>query len=83
MTIEESKKWFKEAKYGLMVHWGLYALLGGEYKGKRMDYIGEWIMSKYEIPNEENEVILLVDMSDTTEEEAAIRDALVRDIIDV
>lgn len=37
----------------------------------------------YEIPNEENEVILLVDMSDTTEEEAAIRDALVRDIIDV
>ncbi len=50
MTLEESKKWFKEAKYGLMVHWGLYALLAGEYKGKRMDYIGEWAMSYFHIP---------------------------------
>ena len=55
MTLEESKKWFKNAGYGLMIHWGLYSLLAGEYRGKRMDYIGEWIMSKFEIPNAEYE----------------------------
>ena len=29
------RKWFKEAQYGMMVHWGLYSLLGGEYKETR------------------------------------------------
>lgn len=50
-----NKEWFREAKLGIMVHWGLYSLLAGEYKGQRMDYIGEWIMSKYRIPNQEYE----------------------------
>lgn len=26
---------FKDAKYGLMIHFGLYSLLGGVYRGKR------------------------------------------------
>ena len=47
------KEWFGQAGFGMMIHWGLYSLLGGEWQGKRMDYIGEWIMSKYEIPNSE------------------------------
>jgi len=39
----------------MMVHWGLYSLLAGEYRGKRMDrrYIGEWIQQLYRIPNAE------------------------------
>ena len=49
------KEWFKNAGFGIMIHWGLYSILGGEWKGKRMDYIGEWVMSKYEIPNREYE----------------------------
>ena len=49
------KSWFKEAGFGLMIHWGLYSVLAGEWRGKRMDYIGEWVMSKYEIPNTEYE----------------------------
>lgn len=52
MTTHE---WFKEAGFGLMIHWGLYSLLGGEWRGKRMDYIGEWIMSRYEISIKEYE----------------------------
>ncbi len=28
-------EWFKSAGYGMMIHWGLYSLLGGEYKGRR------------------------------------------------
>lgn len=46
-------EWFRDAKFGMMIHWGLYSLLGGEWRGRRMDYIGEWIQSKYEIPNAE------------------------------
>lgn len=45
--------WFLKAKYGMMVHWGLYALLGGEWKGQRMDEIGEWAQARFRIPNAE------------------------------
>ena len=51
----DGNTWFKNAGFGMMIHWGLYSLLGGEWQGTRMDYIGEWIMSKYEIPNKEYE----------------------------
>ena len=53
--LAEAKRWFKAAQYGMMVHWGLYSLLAGEYRGKRMDsrYIGEWIQQYYRIPNTE------------------------------
>ncbi len=50
-----SKEWFKNAGFGMMIHWGLYSILGGEWKGKRIPEIGEWIMSKYQIPNKEYE----------------------------
>lgn len=55
-----SKEWFKQAKFGLMIHWGLYSILGGEWKGQRMGYIGEWIQSKYEIPNKEYEKLAAI-----------------------
>ena len=51
----DGKTWFKSAGFGMMIHWGLYSLLGGEWQGKRMDYIGEWIMSRFRIPNREYE----------------------------
>lgn len=46
---------FKEAKFGMMIHWGLYSVLAGEWNGKRTEYIGEWIMSKFNIPIKEYE----------------------------
>lgn len=55
MTLEENKKWFKEAKFGMMIHWGLYSILGGEWKGERIKNIGEWIMHSCEIPIAEYE----------------------------
>lgn len=51
----ENIKWFKEAKYGLMLHFGLYSMLGGAYRGKRSDYYSEWIQSYCAIPNSEME----------------------------
>ncbi|MBQ8759383.1 MAG: alpha-L-fucosidase, partial [Clostridia bacterium] len=34
--MEESRKWFREAGFGMMVHFGLYSVPAGEWKGKRM-----------------------------------------------
>lgn len=57
-----NKEWFRNAKFGMMVHFGLYSLLGGEWKGKRLGMgewegakpiLGEWIQSYYRIPNAE------------------------------
>lgn len=43
--------WWKEARFGLFIHWGLYSIPAGEWKGKT-DY-GEWIRTSAEIPLEE------------------------------
>ena len=51
----ERLAWFHEAKYGLFIHWGLYAIPAGEWKGKRIPGIGEWIMNRAQIPVREYE----------------------------
>jgi len=43
-------QWWREAKFGMFIHWGLYSLPAGEWKGKYYDGIGEWIMFKARIP---------------------------------
>jgi len=48
-----SRDWFKQAKFGMMVHWGLYSLPAGEWKGRRMPFVGEWAQSYFRIPNAE------------------------------
>ena len=35
-------KWFKAAKFGMFIHWGLYSKLAGEYKGETL--LWEWRM---------------------------------------
>lgn len=52
---DTKQQWFKEAAYGLFVHWGLYALLAGEYQGRRTENIAEWIMNDLDIPAAEYE----------------------------
>jgi alpha-L-fucosidase len=47
--------WFREAKYGLFIHWGLYAIPAGEWKGRRIPGIGEWIMFRTPVPVKEYE----------------------------
>ncbi len=46
---------FKDAKYGLMLHFGLYSLLGGCYRGARGPRYAEWIECACQIPNAEME----------------------------
>ena len=52
---DTKQQWFKDAKYGLFIHWGLYSILAGEYKGQKTDRIAEWIMNYLNIPVEEYE----------------------------
>jgi len=47
--------WWKEARFGLFIHWGLYAQPAGEWKGEEIPGISEWIMARAEIPVAEYE----------------------------
>ncbi|MBC7234835.1 MAG: alpha-L-fucosidase, partial [Chloroflexi bacterium] len=47
--------WFRDAKFGLFIHWGLYALLAGTWQGQKVPGIGEWIMYRAQIPVREYE----------------------------
>ena len=48
-------RWWREARFGMFIHWGLYAVPAGEYNGKRSDRIGEWIMDWANIPRADYE----------------------------
>jgi hypothetical protein len=54
---EQRMQWFREAKFGLFIHWGLYAIPAGEWKGKRVPGIGEWVMHRAQIPVKEYELL--------------------------
>jgi alpha-L-fucosidase len=41
---EDRTRWFREARFGLFIHWGVYAVPAGEWQGKQIGGIGEWIM---------------------------------------
>ena len=42
--------WWREAKFGLFIHWGVYAVPAGYYHGKPRPTVGEWIMCRAKIP---------------------------------
>ena len=42
----EAREWFREARFGLFIHWGVYSVLGGG--GDRG--IAEWVMEQKNIP---------------------------------
>jgi alpha-L-fucosidase len=47
--------WFRDAKYGLFIHWGLYAIPAGQWNGRPAPGLGEWIMNRAKIPVREYE----------------------------
>ncbi|MBI5095279.1 MAG: alpha-L-fucosidase [Candidatus Hydrogenedentes bacterium] len=51
--------WWREAKFGMFIHWGLYAVPGGVWKGKNIENAaGEWIMFGGQIPVAEYEPLV-------------------------
>jgi alpha-L-fucosidase len=52
LAIEQSLEWFRDAKFGMFIHWGPYSQLAGEWNGQQVP-VGEnaeWIMKKLKIP---------------------------------
>ncbi len=43
-------EWWREARFGLFIHWGVYSVPAGTYNGERIDGIGEWILLRAKIP---------------------------------
>jgi len=43
-------EWWREARFGLFIHWGLYAIPAGEWNG--VETYGEWIRTTAQIPLE-------------------------------
>jgi alpha-L-fucosidase len=42
--------WWRDAKFGLFIHWGVYSVPAGFYHDQPVAGIGEWIMNKGKIP---------------------------------
>lgn len=42
--------WWRDAKFGMFIHWGVYAVPAGFYQDKPVKGIGEWIMNRGKIP---------------------------------
>jgi alpha-L-fucosidase len=47
---DERMQWWRQARFGMFIHWGVYSIPAGTYKGKQIPGIGEWIMEHGDIP---------------------------------
>ena len=48
---QDKMTWWREARFGMFIHWGVYSVPGGEYKGYNQKKGGtEWIMNRMKIP---------------------------------
>ncbi len=55
LTKDERMEWWREAKFGMFIHWGPYAVPAGIHEGQETTGIAEWIMHHMEIPIERYE----------------------------
>ncbi|WP_205164588.1 MULTISPECIES: alpha-L-fucosidase [Arenibacter] len=55
LSDDERMEWWRDAKFGLFIHWGAYSIIGGE-RGERIAGGGaEWAMDKLDFTIEEYE----------------------------
>lgn len=52
---DQKMEWWRDARFGMFIHWGLYAVPAGEWDGKEIPGISEWIMLRAGIPVKEYE----------------------------
>lgn len=50
--------WWREARFGMFIHWGLYSVAAGEFDSRQSDTIASWLMHKLEVPPPEYEKLL-------------------------
>jgi len=54
-TADERLAWWREARFGMFIHWGVYSVPAGIWKGEKIPSLGEWIMRNARIPIPEYE----------------------------
>jgi alpha-L-fucosidase len=47
--------WWRDAKFGLFIHWGVYSIPAGVWQGQEIPGLAEWIMLRAQIPVQEYE----------------------------
>ena len=52
---QDKMEWWRSARFGMFIHWGIYSVPAGVYQGKEIPGIGEWIMNNAKIPVAEYE----------------------------
>jgi alpha-L-fucosidase len=50
LTNDQRMAWWREARFGMFIHWGVYAIPAGTWDGRQIGGIGEWIMNRGKIP---------------------------------
>ncbi|MCB9898450.1 MAG: alpha-L-fucosidase [Planctomycetes bacterium] len=55
-THDERMAWWRDARFGLFIHWGLYSVPGGEWNGQTGH--AEWIRTTAQIPVQQYEELL-------------------------
>lgn len=49
-SVRTAPAWFREARFGIFIHWGVYAVPAGVWREQPVKGTGEWIMKNAEIP---------------------------------
>ncbi len=55
---DERMAWWREARFGMFIHWGLYSVAGGEWEGRRNEEIASWMMHEFRIPPDQYETLM-------------------------
>jgi alpha-L-fucosidase len=50
LSKDERMEWWREARFGMFIHWGVYSIPAGTWDGRQIGGIGEWIMNRGKIP---------------------------------
>ncbi|MBN2312840.1 MAG: alpha-L-fucosidase [Sedimentisphaerales bacterium] len=52
---DQRMKWWREARFGMFIHWGLPSVTAGKWKGRwQKNEYSEWIMAHFKITSKEN-----------------------------
>ena len=70
-SLTPDMQWFRDARYGLIIHYGLYSLLGR----------GEWVMNREQIPAAEYARLTGRFTAEAFDVDALIRRARARSLI--
>jgi len=52
---DQRMDWWREARFGMFIHWGIYSVPAGSWKGQAYPGAAEWIMDSAKVPVSEYE----------------------------